>query len=67
MDPGPGAPTRRGPAGRWLRTGIPRVVVAALLGHARPTTTLAYYVTATTGDLLQGLNADLLVALTAAL
>ena len=49
---------RHAAAARWLRAGIPLVVVAAALGHARPSTTLDHYATVIAGDLVRGLAAD---------
>lgn len=56
---------RRGPhalrhaaAARWLRAGVPLVVVAEALGHSRPSTTIDHYSTVVAGDLARGLSAD---------
>ncbi|MGH7642015.1 MAG: tyrosine-type recombinase/integrase [Candidatus Dormibacteria bacterium] len=49
---------RHAAAARWLSHGIPVVVVAQLLGHARPSTTLDHYSSATATELLRGLAAD---------
>jgi integrase/recombinase XerC len=49
---------RHAAAARWLRAGVPLVVVAAALGHSRPSTTLDHYSTVIAGDLARGLSAD---------
>ncbi|MGH7609860.1 MAG: tyrosine-type recombinase/integrase [Candidatus Dormibacteria bacterium] len=49
---------RHAAAARWLSHGIPVVVVAQMLGHRRPSTTLDHYSSATASDLLRGLSAD---------
>lgn len=56
---------RRGPhslrhatATRWLRAGVPLVVVSAALGHASVVTTLTHYQQVTAADLRRGLDAD---------
>ncbi len=49
---------RHAAAARWLSHGIPVVVVAQMLGHARPSTTLDHYSSATATELLVGLGAD---------
>ncbi|MGH7666511.1 MAG: tyrosine-type recombinase/integrase [Candidatus Dormibacteria bacterium] len=49
---------RHAAAARWLSHGIPVVVVAQMLGHARPSTTLDHYSSATATELLNGLTDD---------
>ncbi|MHB1526946.1 MAG: tyrosine-type recombinase/integrase [Candidatus Dormibacteria bacterium] len=49
---------RHAAASRWLRAGIPVVVVAATLGHSRPSITLDLYADALASDLARGLSSD---------
>ena len=49
---------RHAACARWLRAGIPLVVVSRTLGHARPSTTLDHYASVTALDLERGLAAD---------
>jgi integrase len=49
---------RHAACARWLRAGIPLVVVSRALGHARPSTTLDHYASVTALDLERGLGAD---------
>ncbi len=49
---------RHAAAARWLSSGIPVVVVAQMLGHARPSTTWDHYSSATATQLLRGLQSD---------
>ena len=49
---------RHAACARWLRAGIPLVVVSRTLGHARPSTTLYHYASVTALDLERGLAAD---------
>ncbi|MHB8332165.1 MAG: tyrosine-type recombinase/integrase, partial [Candidatus Dormibacteria bacterium] len=49
---------RHAAATRWFRAGVPLVLVSATLGHARPSTTLDFYLDATAQDLARGLSAD---------
>jgi len=49
---------RHAACARWLRAGIPLVVVSRVLGHARPSTTLDHYSSVTALDLERGLSAD---------
>ncbi|HUY24252.1 MAG TPA: tyrosine-type recombinase/integrase [Candidatus Saccharimonadales bacterium] len=56
----PGGPhtLRHAAATRWLRAGVPLVVVSATLGHSRPSTTLDHYAGAMASDLARGLSSD---------
>ncbi|MHB8324529.1 MAG: tyrosine-type recombinase/integrase [Candidatus Dormibacteria bacterium] len=49
---------RHAACARWLRAGIPLVVVSRTLGHSRPSTTLDHYASVTAHDLERGLSAD---------
>ncbi len=49
---------RHAACARWLRAGIPLVVVSRTLGHSRPSTTLDHYGSVTAHDLERGLSAD---------
>ncbi|MDA8393686.1 MAG: tyrosine-type recombinase/integrase, partial [Candidatus Dormibacteraeota bacterium] len=49
---------RHAACSRWLRAGIPVVVVARTLGHSRPSTTWNHYASVTAQDLSRGLSAD---------
>lgn len=49
---------RHAACARWLRAGIPLVVVSRILGHSRPSTTLDHYASVTALDLSRGLSAD---------
>ncbi len=49
---------RHAAATRWLRAGVPLVVVSATLGHSRPSTTLDHYAGAMASDLARGLSSD---------
>ncbi len=49
---------RHAACSRWLRAGIPVVVVSRTLGHSRPSTTWNHYASVTAQDLSRGLSAD---------
>ena len=49
---------RHAACSRWLRAGIPVVVVSRTLGHSRPSTTWNHYASVTAQDLSRGLSSD---------
>ena len=49
---------RHAACARWLRCGVPLLLVSRLLGHARPSTTLDHYASVIAQDLEQGLSLD---------
>ncbi len=49
---------RHAACARWLRAGVPLLVVSKALGHARPSTTLDHYASVISQDLEQGLLLD---------
>ena len=49
---------RHAACSRWLRAGIPLVVVSQTLGHSRPSVTLDHYASATALDMERGLASD---------
>ena len=49
---------RHAACARWLRAGVPLVLVSKALGHARPSTTLDHYASVISQDLEQGLSLD---------
>jgi integrase len=53
---------RHAACARWLRAGVPLLLVSKALGHARPSTTLDHYASVVSQDLEQGLSADPLEA-----
>jgi len=58
---------RHAACARWLRCGVPLLLVSKLLGHARPSTTLDHYASVISQDLEQGLARDPLEAALAGL
>ncbi|HVB52683.1 MAG TPA: tyrosine-type recombinase/integrase [Candidatus Acidoferrales bacterium] len=53
---------RHAACARWLRAGVPLLVVSKALGHARPSTTLDHYASVISEDLERGLSQDPLEA-----
>ncbi len=53
---------RHAACARWLRAGVPLLLVSQALGHARPSTTLDHYASLISQDLEQGLSLDPLEA-----
>ena len=53
---------RHAACARWLRAGVPLLLVSKALGHARPSTTLDHYASLISQDLEQGLSLDPLEA-----
>ncbi len=53
---------RHAACARWLRAGVPLLLVSQALGHARPSTTLDHYASLIPRDLEQGLSPDPLEA-----
>ena len=53
---------RHAACARWLRAGVPLLLVSKALGHARPSTTLDHYASVISRDLEQGLSVDPLEA-----
>lgn len=53
---------RHAACARWLRAGVPLLLVSKALGHARPSTTLDHYASVISQDLEVGLAADPLEA-----
>jgi len=53
---------RHAACARWLRAGVPLLLVSKALGHARPSTTLDHYASLIPTDLEQGLALDPLEA-----
>jgi integrase len=53
---------RHAACARWLRAGVPLLLVSKALGHARPSTTLDHYASLIPKDLEQGLALDPLEA-----
>jgi integrase/recombinase XerC len=49
---------RHAACARWLRAGVPLLLVSQALGHARPSTTLDHYASLIRKDLEQGLTLD---------
>jgi integrase len=49
---------RHAACARWLRAGVPLLLVSKALGHARPSTTLDHYASLIPKDLEQGLSLD---------
>lgn len=49
---------RHAACARWLRAGVPLLLVSKTLGHARPSTTLDHYASVVSEDLEQGLTRD---------
>lgn len=49
---------RHAACARWLRSGVPLLLVSQLLGHARPSTTLDHYASIVPEDLERGLKED---------
>ncbi|HUY55604.1 MAG TPA: tyrosine-type recombinase/integrase [Candidatus Nanopelagicaceae bacterium] len=49
---------RHAAATRWLKAGVTLIVASATLGHARPSTSLDFYLDATAQDLARGLSSD---------
>ncbi|MGC2191340.1 MAG: site-specific integrase, partial [Candidatus Dormiibacterota bacterium] len=49
---------RHAACARWLRAGVPLLLVSKALGHARPSTTLDHYASVISQDLEQGLSLD---------
>ncbi len=49
---------RHAACSRWLRAGIPLVVVSQTLGHSRPSVTLDHYASTTAVDMERGLSSD---------
>jgi integrase/recombinase XerC len=49
---------RHAACARWLRAGVPLLLVSRALGHARPSTTLDHYASLIPKDLEQGLSLD---------
>lgn len=53
---------RHAASARWLRAGVPLLLVSKALGHARPSTTLDHYASVISQDLEKGLSLDPLEA-----
>jgi len=53
---------RHAACARWLRCGVPLLLVSKLLGRARPSTALDHYASVISQDLEQGLSLDPLTA-----
>ena len=49
---------RHAACARWLRAGVPLLLVSQALGHARPSTTLDHYASVTAFDLERGFRQD---------
>ena len=49
---------RHAACARWLRAGVPLLLVSKALGHARPSTTLDHYASVISEDLERGLSLD---------
>ncbi|MGC1183712.1 MAG: tyrosine-type recombinase/integrase [Candidatus Dormiibacterota bacterium] len=49
---------RHAACARWLRAGVPLLLVSKALGHARPSTTLDHYASVISQDLERGLSLD---------
>lgn len=49
---------RHAACARWLRAGVPLLLVSKALGHARPSTTLDHYASLISKDLEEGLSLD---------